>query len=62
MPPVHKEAVVVSMMESIFRYLDLPVPIVVDAFKLPNRHGLPTIEGTDEIDTLCARKRLSEYP
>ena len=62
MPPVHKEAVVVSMMESILCDLNLPVPIVVDAFKLPNRHGLPTIEGADEIDTLCARKRLSEYP
>ena len=62
MPPVHKEAVVVSMMEGIFCYLDLPVPIVVDAFKLPNRHGLPTIEGTDEVDTLRTRKRLSEYP
>ena len=62
MSPVYKEAIVVSMMEGIFRYLDLPVPIVGEAFQLPNRHGLPTIEGTDEVDTLGARKRLSEYP
>ena len=62
MSPVYEEAIVVSMMESILCDLNLPVPVVIDAFKLPNGHGLPTIEGTDEIDTLCARKRLSEYP
>jgi len=24
--------------------------------------AIEAIEGTDEVDTLCARKRLSEYP